>query len=197
MRRPERVPLRPIVEGPCATAGRAGALPWRVATVLSNNQSDGRPWTRRARADGVAVDAGGAGRADEATTTIAAAVEQRSPRPSRHGVHVSFKVESDNLRSQAEEWGKRATHADTVRSDISASVGAGYDFGLVARWGRRRRCTRMEPAVENALKDCAYSATYLQAALTSTANDYDETDATQAQDAAKLDRLLEDSGYTA
>jgi hypothetical protein len=110
---------------------------------------------------------------------------------------MSFRVETDNLRSQAKEWGKRAAHADTVRSDISAGVGAGYDFGFLAGGaGVKGMYDDWSQAMENALKDCAYSATYLQAALTSTADDYDETDATQAQDAAQLDRLLEDSGYT-
>jgi hypothetical protein len=110
---------------------------------------------------------------------------------------MSFKVETDNLRSQAEEWGKRADNADTVRASISEGVGAGYDFGFLAGGaGVEGMYDDWTRAMDDALRDCAYSARYLEAALASTAADYDETDATRAQSAARLDRMLEDSGYS-
>ena len=49
--------------------------------------------------------------------------------------------------------------------------------------------------MRKALLDCAYSADYLAAALRSTANHYDESDATAATSMADLDRQLEQSGY--
>ena len=109
---------------------------------------------------------------------------------------MSFSVETQNLRSQSQEWKKRATAADTVRGDIAAGVDAGYDFGFLAGGaGVSKMYDEWTSDMHNALLDCAYSAKYLAAALMSTANAYDESDQTSATEVSKLDKMLEESGY--
>jgi uncharacterized protein YukE len=109
---------------------------------------------------------------------------------------VNFQVEAENLREQAKEWGKRADHADSVRQSIASAVGKGYDFGFLAGGANvSESYDAWVQKMNDALLDCTYSATYLEAALISTANDYDDTDATQAQSSQELDKLLEESGY--
>ncbi|UUZ58026.1 hypothetical protein [Nocardioides sp. B-3] len=49
--------------------------------------------------------------------------------------------------------------------------------------------------ISNCLTDAAYSFNYLDKALVSTANDYDETDATAATEASQLDKLIDETGY--
>ncbi|MGI8646015.1 MAG: hypothetical protein ACR2JD_06825 [Nocardioides sp.] len=109
---------------------------------------------------------------------------------------MSFSVESQNLRSQSQEWNKRATAADTVRGDIAAGVGSGFDFGFLAGGaGVSEMYDEWTSDMDNALLDCAYSAKYLEAALVSTANAYDESDQTSATEVSELDKMLQDSGY--
>lgn len=109
---------------------------------------------------------------------------------------MSFRVETDNLRTQAEEWTKRQHSADTVRAELAPAVGQGADFGFLAGGaGVSEAYDAWTRAMEAALQDCAYSAAYLAAALGSAAAFYDESDATAATDMAELDRKLEASGY--
>lgn len=109
---------------------------------------------------------------------------------------MSFQVETDNLRAQAEEWTKRQGSADTVRADLAPAIGQGSDFGFLAGGaGVSAAYNAWSRAIDDALLDCAYSASYLAAALRSAAAFYDDSDATAATDIAELDRKLEASGY--
>jgi uncharacterized protein YukE len=109
---------------------------------------------------------------------------------------MSFKVESDNLRRQAKIWSDRKDDADTVGSDIDFAVGKGDDFGVMAGGeGVSEMYDEWISDMSNALKDAAYSFAYLNSALTSTANDYDETDATAATDLTTLDNMIKEQDY--
>lgn len=109
---------------------------------------------------------------------------------------MSFQVETDNLRAQAEEWTKRQRSADAVRAELAPAVGQGSDFGVLAGGaGVSAAYDAWTRAIDDALLDCAYSASYLASALRSAAAYYDESDATAATEIAELDRRLESSGY--
>jgi len=109
---------------------------------------------------------------------------------------MSFKVESDNLRHQAAIWAGAKVDADNVRQTLSVTVGQGDAFGVMAgSMGVSRRYNEWTSDMDNALTDASYSFDYLDAALTSTANGYDESDATASTSIDVLDRKIDEGSY--
>jgi hypothetical protein len=109
---------------------------------------------------------------------------------------MSFKVESDNLRHQASIWHGAKNDADSVKQSLSGTVGQGEAFGFMAgSMGVSGRYDEWTSDMDNALSDASYSFAYLDAALTSTANGYDDSDATAATGMAELDRKLDEGSY--
>lgn len=110
---------------------------------------------------------------------------------------MSFAVESENLRTQAKLWSGRAADCVTVQNDCASAIGQGRAFGFMAGAnGVTRMYDRWTADINNCLSDAAYSFRYLDAALVSTANEYDDSDATAAESAAALDKKLEQKGYS-
>jgi uncharacterized protein YukE len=110
---------------------------------------------------------------------------------------MSFKVESDNLRRQAKVWRDRKADVKTAKSAISAGFGAGSAFGWAAgSEGVKEMYNEWTSKIAAAMDDAIYSFAYLDSALKSTANDYDETDATVATSSDVLDRQMEEGGYS-
>lgn len=109
---------------------------------------------------------------------------------------MSFEVETENLRDQAKIWQDAGTHVDTARSNIADCIGKGDDFGFMAgSCGVSGHYDEWTSDMDNALTDASYSFGYLDAALTSTANGYDTSDATSATSMAELDKRLNQGSY--
>jgi hypothetical protein len=104
----------------------------------------------------------------------------------------SFRVQSEALRAAADMWGTAADDMGSAETEISPGVGGGDSFGVLAGssgvsdsydiWSRD-----MLAAVQKAKGNFQY----LEAALNSTANDYDGVDSTVATDMNQLDRMIE------
>ncbi|TNM40486.1 hypothetical protein FHP29_10590 [Nocardioides albidus] len=109
---------------------------------------------------------------------------------------MSFAVQSQNLRRQAAVWSDRKDDVATVRAAISPGFGQGWKFGFMAgSAGVREMYDEWTSDMANCLTDAGYSFAYLDAALVSCANEYDDSDATAATSAQKLDKMIEESGY--
>ena len=109
---------------------------------------------------------------------------------------MSFKVESDNLRHQASIWAGAKKDADSVKQTLSVTVGQGDAFGVMAgSMGVSGRYNEWTSDMDNALTDASYSFGYLDAALTSTANGYDDSDATAVTGMAELDKQMDEGTY--
>lgn len=103
----------------------------------------------------------------------------------------SFKVQSDKLREHATLWEGRAKDAGDAKTLIQPGVGMGYKFGILAGEANvKEYYNAWSEAMEQALADADSSFTYLDAALTSAANDYDGVDSTQATDYSRLDGMI-------
>lgn len=104
---------------------------------------------------------------------------------------MSFQVQSQTLRQHAGLWGDHATDVAEARTTIAPAVGKGEDFGYLA--GLNQVADHYDTwtrAMDQALADAERCFTYLQAALVSTANGYDDSDATAATSVAALDRMI-------
>jgi hypothetical protein len=104
---------------------------------------------------------------------------------------MSFQVQSETLRTHAGLWGDHATDAGTARQTIESAIGDGDAFGWLAGLNQVSEhydtwSTAMGVALDDAKKCC----TYLEAALNSTANEYDDSDQTVATDMATLDKMI-------
>lgn len=109
---------------------------------------------------------------------------------------MSFTVQSENLRSQAGVWRERKEAARSVRSDIAPAIGRGSAFGLLAGGaGVEAMYDEWISDIDNALHDAMTSFRYLQRALVSTANGYDESDATTVTAMNQLDKLIDPEDY--
>lgn len=109
---------------------------------------------------------------------------------------MSFSVESENLRRQAGLWADRKADARSVKTTISVGFGQGSAFGFMAGGeGVKDMYDEWTSDMENCLTDAAYSFSYLDNALRSTAAEYDESDATARQSAEALDKLLDEGKY--
>jgi hypothetical protein len=103
----------------------------------------------------------------------------------------SFKVQSDLLRDHAKLWHTREADANAAKQLIADGVGMGYKFGFLAGQNHvSDYYDKWSTAMSKALDDAAKSFRYLDAALNSTANDYDGTDSTVATDFSRLDGMI-------
>lgn len=102
----------------------------------------------------------------------------------------SFRVQSEALRSHAGFWSTKAGQAESARSRIEPAVGRGDALGYLAgQNGVADNYNTWTNDMYAALDDAAGTFHYLHAALISTANDYDGTDATVATSMPDLDRM--------
>lgn len=109
---------------------------------------------------------------------------------------MNFQVQSQNVRRQATLWGDRKKDVETVRTAVSPGFGQGSVFGFMAGSANvEAMYNEWTSDIGNCLTDAAYSFSYLNAALVSTANQYDDTDATSATSAQALDKQIEETGY--
>jgi hypothetical protein len=106
---------------------------------------------------------------------------------------MSFQVQTDTLRTHAALW---AGHADDVRSartTIAPGIGRGDDFGFLAGLnGVADHYDTWSAAMDQALTDAEKCFAYLDAALNSAADEYDDSDATAATSSTTLDRMIGD-----
>jgi uncharacterized protein YukE len=109
---------------------------------------------------------------------------------------MSFTVETDNLRSQAKFWADSKTHVDQVKQTLAEVVGQGSAFGVMAgSAGVSGMYDAWTQKMDDCLADASYSFTYLDAALRSTADRYDDSDETSAMNMKELDKLLDEGMY--
>jgi hypothetical protein len=110
---------------------------------------------------------------------------------------VNFQVESDNLRSQAKVWHRNRDHVDKVKQNLADTIGQGSAFGKMAgSAGVSAMYNAWTHAIDKCLADAAYSFSYLDVALRSTADGYDTSDATSAMSMAELDKRLNEREYS-
>jgi len=104
---------------------------------------------------------------------------------------MSFQVQSETLREHARLWSGHARDAASARDTIQPAVGKGVDFGYLAGLnGVADNYDRWTEAMDRALRDAEKCFHYIEAALESTANNYDNSDQTAATDMATLDAMI-------
>jgi hypothetical protein len=104
---------------------------------------------------------------------------------------MSFQVQTETLRQHAKLWVDHATDVSEARASITPAVGRGDDFGYLAGLnGVADHYDTWTQAMDQALADAETCFRYLEAALTATADRYDDSDATVAADMATLDRMI-------
>lgn len=104
----------------------------------------------------------------------------------------SFSVQSEALRRAAEMWRTAATDMGKAITEIEPGVGGGDSFGVLAgSSGVSGHYDEWSQEMLTALQTGQKNFQYLDAALVSTANDYDGVDSTVATDMQTLDRMIE------
>lgn len=104
----------------------------------------------------------------------------------------SFKAQSDALRRAAGMWGTASGDMDKAVTEVTPGVGGGDSFGVLAgSSGVSGHYNEWSQEMLTALKTGRDNFDYLDAALTSTANDYDGVDSTVATDLATLDGMID------
>lgn len=104
----------------------------------------------------------------------------------------SFSVQSEALRRAAAMWATAATDMGKALTEIGPGVGGGDSFGVLAgSSGVSGHYDEWSREMQKALQTGKSNFEYLDAALVSTANDYDGTDSTVATDMQTLDRMIE------
>lgn len=104
---------------------------------------------------------------------------------------MSFQVQSETLRTHATLWAGHASDVSNARTTIDPAVGMGGDFGYLAGlWDVADHYDTWSTAMGAALDDANRCFVYLEAALSSAANAYDDSDATQATNMAALDAMI-------
>ena len=104
---------------------------------------------------------------------------------------MSFQVQSETLRTHATLWSGHADDVAEASTEISSAVGKGEDFGFLAgQEGVSDYYNTWSQAMATALTDAKKCFDYLEAALNSTANRSDDSDATVATDMATLDGMI-------
>lgn len=104
----------------------------------------------------------------------------------------SYQVQSETLRTHAKLWKGHATDASEAGGLIESAIGKGEDFGWLAGLNEvSDHYDTWTTAMGTALEDAEKSFLYLEAALNSTANDYDGVDSTVSTDVGKLDKMIE------
>jgi hypothetical protein len=103
----------------------------------------------------------------------------------------SFSVQSEALTKAAAMWGTCADDVTGVRQDISSAVNMGRNFGVLAgSSGVRGNYNNWSLAMWEALNTARTNFTYLEAALTSTAADYDGVEQSVVTDFKTLDAMI-------
>lgn len=104
---------------------------------------------------------------------------------------MSFQVQCETLRTHAQLWRGHADDATSARTTIDPAIGDGDAFGWLAGLNQvSDHYNTWSTAMGTALDDAKKCCTYLDAALLSTANDYDDSDQTVATDMATLDAMI-------
>jgi len=104
---------------------------------------------------------------------------------------MGFAVQSETLRTHARLWAGHAEDVQTAQTSIAPAVGKGEDFGYLAGlWDVSAHFDTWSQAMSQALQDAEKCFVYLDAALCSAANAYDDSDATVATDIATLDAMI-------
>jgi len=104
---------------------------------------------------------------------------------------MSFQVQSQTLRTHAKLWDGHADDAASAKTTIEPAVGDGDAFGWLAGLNQvSDHYNTWSQAMSVALADAVKCCRYLDAALTSTANQYDDSDQTVATDMATLDKMI-------
>ncbi|KRC52901.1 MULTISPECIES: hypothetical protein [unclassified Nocardioides] len=104
----------------------------------------------------------------------------------------SFYVKSQTLRAAATMWSTAASDMASAHTEILPGVGHGNDFGVLAgSSGVATSYDNWSNDMLAAVDKAKGNFTYLDAALTSTANDYDGVDSTVKTEFAVLDRMIE------
>ncbi len=104
---------------------------------------------------------------------------------------MSYQVQTETLRQHATLWDGHATDVSKAKTTIAPGVGKGDDFGYLAGLNEvADHYDTWSNAMSKALADAKNCFDYLEAALISTANAYDDSDATVATDMATLDRMI-------
>jgi hypothetical protein len=99
----------------------------------------------------------------------------------------SFKVQSQELRHEGEEWQTRKQALSDAKTLAEHGLGKGYMFGAMANVAHIGEYhDNFISAITTALGDGVMTFDYMSAALTSAANAYDGSDATAAESADKL-----------
>lgn len=103
----------------------------------------------------------------------------------------SFSVQSEALRHAAKMWRTAAQDMGKAADEIEPGVGGGDSFGVLAgSSGVSGHYNEWSQEMLTALQTGQANFEYLDAALTSTANDYDGVDSTVATDMDTLDRMI-------
>jgi hypothetical protein len=106
---------------------------------------------------------------------------------------MSFQVQSETLRAHAKLWAGHAKDVQDARTAIAPGIGMGEDFGYLAGLNEvAANYDTWSTAMDQALADADKCFTYLEAALNSAANEYDDSDATAVTNSAKLDKMIGD-----
>lgn len=104
---------------------------------------------------------------------------------------MTFQVQTQSLRAHARLWSRHADDAASARETIAPAVGKGEDFGVLAsREGVAEHYNQWTRAMDQALADAERCFRYIEAALESTAANYDNSDQTAATDMATLDAMI-------
>lgn len=104
---------------------------------------------------------------------------------------MGFQVQSENLRDHAKLWAGHAKDVGEAKTTIAPGVGKGDDFGWLAGLNDvADHYDTWSKAMEQALTDAKKCFDYIEAALNSAANDYDDSDATVATEMATLDKMI-------
>lgn len=107
---------------------------------------------------------------------------------------MSYEVQCQTLRTHAQLWNGHADDASAAGTTIEPAIGDGDAFGWLAGLNQvSEYYNTWTNAMGVALDDAEKCCRYLNAALISTANDYDDSDQTVATDMATLDRMIEAS----
>lgn len=105
----------------------------------------------------------------------------------------SFEVQSQALRAAADLWRTAAQDMGSAQTEIEPGVGGGDSFGVLAgSSGVEGHYNVWSGDMLAALQRAQANFEYLEAALDSTANDYDGVDSTVALDISKLDAMIDD-----
>ncbi len=104
----------------------------------------------------------------------------------------SFKVQSEALRNAASMWRTIASDMGKAETEVTPGVGGGSRFGLLAgSSGVTTSYNNWSQDMLAAIQKAKKNFEYLDAALTSTANDYDGVDSTVATEIGILDKRIE------